>query len=246
MTPAWPADVGRIVLPTIDSTSLEAARQAQSLSGPTWILALEQTAAKGRRGRTWSNPPGNFAASLVYRPGGAIATRALRSFAASLALQDALIAATGRAEGLTLKWPNDVLLNGGKLAGILLEGGPADTLIIGIGVNLRTAPAPSEVEEGAVPPVSLLSETGVDITPEAFLALLAPAFAKLEHQFVTYGFEPLRIRWLANAARLGAPIKARTMTETHHGTFETVDAEGHLVLRTAAGQRAISAGDVFF
>lgn len=244
--PSWPDGVGRMVLPTVDSTSLEAARQAPNLSGPTWILALEQTAAKGRRGRAWSNPPGNFAASLVYRPGGPVAMRALRSFAASLALQDALIAATGRAEGLTLKWPNDVLLNGGKLAGILLEGGPSDTLIIGIGVNLRSAPSQAEVEEGAVHPVSLLSETGVDITPEAFLDLLAPAFATLEDQFVTYGFAPLRTRWLANAARLGAPIRARTMTETHHGTFETVDAEGHLVLRTASGPRAISAGDVFF
>jgi BirA family biotin operon repressor/biotin-[acetyl-CoA-carboxylase] ligase len=230
----------------VDSTSLEAARQAPHLSGPTWFLGLAQTAAKGRRGRAWCNPEGNFAASLAYRPGGALATRALRSFVASLALQDALIAAVGRADGLHLKWPNDVLLNGGKLAGILLEGGPADTLIIGIGVNLRAAPGQAEVEAGAVAPVSLLSETGVDITPEAFLDLLAPAFAKVEAQLVTYGFEVVRKRWLSNAAKLGEPIHARTVTETHHGTFETVDAEGQLVLRTAAGQRLVSAGDVFF
>jgi BirA family transcriptional regulator, biotin operon repressor / biotin---[acetyl-CoA-carboxylase] ligase len=244
--PAWPEGVGQVVLPTVDSTSLEAARQARDIAGPTWFLGLQQTAAKGRRGRAWSNPPGNFAASLVYRPGGAIATRALRSFVASLALQDALIAATGRAEGFRLKWPNDVLLNGGKLAGILLEGGPADTLIIGIGVNLRAAPTQAQVETGALAPVSLLSETGTDITPEAFLDLLAPAFAAVEDQFVTYGFDAVRTRWLANAAKLGEPIHARTVAETHHGTFETVDAEGQLVLRTAAGQRMISAGDVFF
>jgi BirA family biotin operon repressor/biotin-[acetyl-CoA-carboxylase] ligase len=205
--PRWPEGVGQVILPTVDSTSLEAARQAPHIAGPTWFLGLEQTAAKGRRGRAWSNPAGNFAASLVYRPGGAIAHRALRSFVASLALQDAFI---------------------------------------GIGVNLRAAPTQAEVETGAVAPVSLLSETGTDITPEAFLDLLAPAFAAVEAQFLTYGFDAVRTRWLANAAKLGESIHARTVTETHHGTFETVDAEGQLVLRTAAGQRMISAGDVFF
>lgn len=246
MIPSWPEGVEQVILPTVDSTSLEAMRRAPQLGGPTWFLGLEQTAAKGRRGRAWSSLSGNFAASLAYRPGGPIAERALRSFVASLALQDALVAATGRADGFSLKWPNDVLLNGGKLAGILLETGPSDTLIIGIGVNLRAAPARTEVEAGALGPVSLLSETGTDITPEAFLDLLAPAFADLEAQFVTYGFEPIRTRWLANAAKLGAPIRARTGTETLHGTFETVDAEGQLVLRTRAGQRLIAAGDVFF
>ncbi|MBF9060971.1 biotin--[acetyl-CoA-carboxylase] ligase, partial [Rhodobacterales bacterium HKCCSP123] len=66
----WPADVGRQVLPSTDSTMAEAARQAASLPGPTWICALDQTAARGRRGRAWANPPGNFAASLVLRPEG--------------------------------------------------------------------------------------------------------------------------------------------------------------------------------
>jgi BirA family biotin operon repressor/biotin-[acetyl-CoA-carboxylase] ligase len=132
---------------------------------------------------------------------------ALRSFVASLALYDALVATTGRAEGFALKWPNDVLLNGGKLAGILLEsagsGAGLSHFAIGIGVNLREAPEGSAVEPGALRPVSLLSETGVAITPEAFLDLLAPAYARAEAQFVTYGFEPIRHAWLARAARLG-------------------------------------------
>lgn len=243
---SWPDGVGRVILPSVDSTSLEAARQALHLSGPTWICALAQTAAKGRRGRVWANPAGNFAASLIYRPTGQMAERALRSFVASLALFDALVMATGRAEGFALKWPNDVLLNNGKLAGILLESGPADSLIIGIGVNLRAAPDAVDLETDATPPVALLTETGVDITPEDFLDLLACAFARVEAQFTDFGFEPIRKRWLAGAARLGEPIRARTMRDTFHGTFQTVDADGQLVLRTAHGQQVISAGDVYF
>lgn len=242
----WPENTAREVLSTTDSTSLEAARRAPHIIQPTWICALEQTAAKGRRGRAWSNPKGNFAASLVYRPGGTLDQIALRSFIASLALHDTFTILTGRPQGFALKWPNDVLLNGGKVAGILLETGPSETLIIGIGVNLTEAPTRQQVEEGAVPPVSLLSETGAQVTPQDFLDTLAPAFAKLELQFTTYGFEPIRTRWLSLAARLGEPITARTITQTHQGTFETIDSAGQLVLRTAQGPLAIAAGDVFF
>jgi BirA family biotin operon repressor/biotin-[acetyl-CoA-carboxylase] ligase len=117
----WPEGVGRRVLQTVDSTMAEGARIAHSLAGPEWLLALEQTAGHGRRGRAWASPPGNFFASLVMRPDGPPAAAALRSFVAALALREAFIAATGRAEALSLKWPNDVLLNGGKVAGILLE-----------------------------------------------------------------------------------------------------------------------------
>ncbi len=125
-----------------------------------------------------------------------------------------VVAVTGRTDGFALKWPNDVLLNGGKLAGILLESaGSGDELThfaIGIGVNLIAAPDADEVEPGAVRPVSLLSETGVEVTPEVFLDHLAAAYARYETQFVTYGFAPIRTAWLDRAARLGQVITART------------------------------------
>jgi BirA family biotin operon repressor/biotin-[acetyl-CoA-carboxylase] ligase len=175
---------------------------------------------------------------------------ALRSFAAALALRDAFVQITGHADGFTLKWPNDVLCNGGKIAGILLEstglGGPNPVLCIGIGVNLIAAPDATQVEAGAVPPVSLLSETGLRITPEAFLDALAPAFAAWETTFTAQGFAPLRAAWLAHAARLGQPIRARIGTDTHEGTFTTIDATGNLILRTPAGTLAIPAAEVFF
>ncbi|MGQ3486537.1 biotin--[acetyl-CoA-carboxylase] ligase [Roseovarius pacificus] len=247
---AWPHGVGRRVLAEVDSTNAEAARIAPNLTGPEWILALRQTAARGRRGRAWTNPQGNFAATLVMRPTESPDQVALRSFVASLALYDAFVAATGRAEGFTLKWPNDVLLNGGKLAGILLESaGSAAGLsyfAIGIGVNLAQAPSPDQVEPQALRPVSLLSETGAEVTPEEFLGLLAPDYARYEAQFTTYGFAPIRTAWLNRAAKLGEVITARTARDEFTGTFETVDEAGNLVLTTAKSRHAIPAAEVFF
>ena len=246
----WPEGVGRRVLASVDSTMTEAARVARDVAGPTWILTHAQTAGHGRRGRAWASPPGNFMASLVLHPTEAPESVALRSFVAALALRDALADASGRSDGLSLKWPNDVLLNGGKVAGILLEsigsGAQVDHLIIGFGVNLVAAPTQADVEEGATPPVSLLSETGAQVTPEEFLDLLAPAYARHEAAFTTYGFGPIRTAWLAGAARLGEVITARTMRETMTGRFDTIDAGGNLVLHTANGQRAIPAAEIFF
>ncbi len=255
---SWPTGVGRIVLDTVDSTLSHATQIAPTLAAPTWILAHKQTAGRARRGRIWSDPVGNFAATLLMQPKGRIDQQALRSFIAALALFDSIVSVTGRAAGLALKWPNDVLLNGGKLAGILLESpggaggsgaggsgaGGNHTLLIGIGVNLLNVP--DTVEKGATRPVSLLSETGAKITPEEFLNVIAPAFARYEAQFNTYGFAPIRTAWLKRAARLGQVITARTGLHETTGTFETIDDSGALILKTAQGRQAISAGEVFF
>ena len=250
MSTDWPIGVGRRVLDQIDSTNAEAARIAPTLHAPEWILALRQTKGRGRRGRAWADPKGNFSATYVMHPSEPPAQVALRSFVASLALFDALVAASGRSDGLAVKWPNDVLLNGGKVAGILLESSGADAriahLAIGFGVNLLEAPGEDTVGRDATRPVSLMSETGARATPQEFLALLAPAYAHWEHQFVTFGFAPIRKTWLARAAHIGQPITARTGTTTLTGTFETVDDTGNLVLSTPHGRRAIPAAEVFF
>ena len=243
----WPTGVGRRVLAETDSTMLEAARVAPTLAGPEWVLALRQTAAKGRRGRAWDMPDGNFAASLTFRPPGDVAQIALRSFAAATSLREALIAVGCPPGDLSLKWPNDVLLRGGKLAGILLESlgdgrGGVSHLIIGIGVNLAQAPDAARLEPRAVPPVAL----GLDVTPEALLDALAPAFAAREHSLATYGFGPTRTEWLAHAAKLGEVIIARLPNEEVTGTFRTVDEEGNLILDTAKGARSIAAADIYF
>ncbi len=239
-----------MVLPVVDSTNAEAQRLAPHVAGPVWILAGEQTAGRGRRARPWASPRGNFYGTLLMQPREGAEVVAQRSFAAALALREAFVAVTGLPDAFKLKWPNDVLLNGGKVAGILLEsvgaGQGVAHLAIGIGVNLIGAPDASAVEAGAVAPVSLLAETGARVTPEAFLDVLAPAFARWDAALVAEGFAPLRAEWLAHAARLGEVIRARTGTTERHGVFETIDATGALMLRQAQGTVAIPAADVFF
>ncbi len=246
--PDWPEGTDRILLPSIDSTNAHALRLDPAT--PTWIVAGEQIGGRGRRGRPWVSPRGNFYGTLALRPEGPAATVALRSFVAALALHDACLALTSLPDSFRLKWPNDVLLNGGKLAGILLEssgaGGGIARLAIGIGVNLIASPPAESVEAGAVPPVSLLSETGLRVTPETFLAHLAPAYAMREAQFQAQGFAPIRRDWLARAARLGETITARTGTQVRSGIFTDMDAQGALILETPTGPEAIPAADIFF
>ena len=240
----------RHIFDSLDSTNSHALRLAPETPGPTWFLAYEQTAGKGRRARHWVSPKGNFHATLLLHPKEPASTVALRSFAAALSLRDALVELTDLPQAFSLKWPNDVLLNGGKLAGILLESTAAGEgvahLAIGTGVNLIAAPDATMVEEGALIPVSLLQETGLRIPPETFLNHLAPAYAKWEHTFATQGFAPLRAAWLSHAARLGETIRARTGTTSQTGRFHTIDDTGALILTTAKGRLAIPAAEVFF
>ncbi|MDF1855500.1 biotin--[acetyl-CoA-carboxylase] ligase [Pseudooceanicola sp.] len=246
----WPKGYARIVLEETDSTLNEAERRFDDLPEPTWLLARRQTSARGRRGRVWRQPAGNFAGTFVTRERAGPDRAALRSFVASLALYDAFVAVTGRSDPFALKWPNDVLINGGKVAGILLEtvqrGGKLAGVAVGIGVNLAEAPDPGLLPEDAVRPVSLFSETGVLITPEDFLTPLAKAMAHHEESFADYGFAPIRNAWLNRAARLGEVIIARTSTSETSGRFETVDEQGHLILATESGRQSITAADVFF
>ena len=248
--PQWPAGVARHICESLDSTNTHALRLAPETTGPAWFLAYEQTAGKGRRARPWVSPRGNFHATLLLHPTEPASQVALRSFAAALALRDALVRLTDLPQAFTLKWPNDVLLNGGKLAGILLEststGQGIAHLAIGTGVNLIACPDAAMVEEGALKPVSLLGETGLRIEPEVFLTHLAAAYDHWEQVFTTQGFAPLRAAWLSHAAKLGETIRARTGTTTRTGIFETIDATGALILTTAEGHQAIPAAEVFF
>lgn len=242
--------MARHVLAEVDSTNALALRLAPDLTGPAWFLGASQSAGRGRRAREWSSPAGNFHATLLTFPDGPAASVALRSFAIALALRDALAALTGQGERLALKWPNDVLLDGAKVAGILLEssgsGAHVHHLAIGVGVNLIAAPPPEALEPGALPAVSVLGQTGLTVQPEALLDALAPAYAHWESLLERQGFAPLRDAWLTHAARLGEGITARTGKATYHGRFETIDLHGHLILHTTSGPLAVPAADVFF
>ena len=241
----FPARYGLIRRDSVDSTMSEAQRLLPGLDGPTWIVARRQTAARGRYGKAWKMPPGNLAATLIFRPEASPAEAGRYSFLAANALFEALALQVERSR-LAQKWPNDVLLDGGKVAGILLEsatkGGYVDWLAIGIGVNLAKAPP---TDGAAFAPVAL-AEAGVDIAPEAFLTVLADCMATQEDKLRTFGFPRIREDWLRHAAKLGEEITARTTTATYRGIFDTVDQAGNLILETREGPKIISAADVYF
>ncbi len=243
----WPAGVDRIVLDSVSSTMTEAARVAASITSPTWIMAHHQTDGRGRRGRAWLTPEGNLTATLVFKPQCSPAEAAQRSFLAANALYNAL-AIYVPSEKLSLKWPNDVLLNGGKVAGILLESaGHRDEvsyLSIGIGVNLKTVP--DGLKDAAFAPTSLKAAGGWDVDAVDFLTTLANAYADQEALLATYGFARIRTDWLKHAAKLGEVITARTTTAEITGIFDTINEDGNLVLITQRGPQIIPAADVYF
>ena len=240
----WPAGYRLSRHAELDSTSSEARRRAEAgEEAPLWIIAERQTAGRGRRGRSWETLSGNLAATLLLRPDAPAASVGQLSFAAALAVADTAAHFAPQA-AITVKWPNDVLAQGQKLAGILLESGQdaAGTwLTVGIGINLAAAPQGTEF------PATAIADLGVaPPPPDAALALLAGRFAHWYDDWMSGGFETLRTAWLARAGGLGLPVRARLPHETRHGIFEGIDHNGALLLNEQGRISAISAGEVFF
>jgi BirA family biotin operon repressor/biotin-[acetyl-CoA-carboxylase] ligase len=226
-----------IRLAEIDSTNSEARRLAQAGErGPVWIMADRQTAGRGRRGRIWEQGAGNLATTLLLTD--PPPDFAQLSFAAALAVADTA-AHFAPAARVTVKWPNDVLADGKKLAGILLESGPG-WLAVGIGINLAHFP------EGTEFPAISLADFVTPPSPVEARAILAARFAHWYDAWMIQGFEALRAAWLARAGGLGAPIRARLPNETRHGLFEGIDGSGALLLNEQGRVTAIAAGEVFF
>ncbi|MBZ9935096.1 biotin--[acetyl-CoA-carboxylase] ligase [Mesorhizobium sp. BR1-1-16] len=251
--------------PAIGSTNQEAILAARAGDpGAHWFVTAEQTAGRGRRGRAWVAPVGNLAATLLIVTPHDPATAATLGFVAGLALDEALravapdlavrigldafdgVGAPGRADRLRLKWPNDVLLDGGKLAGIGLEAERLDggqlAVAIGIGVNVVAAP------EGLPYPATSLAMLGLRIASPAVFIALSNAFAGLIRIWDGgRGFPVIRKLWLERAAGLGEPVAVRVGEDVFSGAFETIDEQGRLVVRSASGlSRTIAAGEVHF
>jgi len=245
---------------TIGSTNARALELAQSGErGPVWIVSDHQLSGRGRRGRAWETPKGNLAASLLLAEGVELANAATLGFVAGLALSDALArvasgldlavgvdGADAQGARFELKWPNDVLLHGAKLAGILLEStllaGDRAAVAIGIGVNVVAHP-------GGLPyPATSLSERGSDATAQHLFAALSAAW--VENMAVWNGARGLRdVRklWLRRAAGIGAEVSVRAEGRVVRGRFETIDEECRFVIREAdGGTILIAAGDVHF
>lgn len=230
----------------IDSTNLEARRRADAgETGPLWLTALWQTAGKGRRGREWRSGSGNLAATLLLTTSKPPLEAAQIAFVAALAVAD-LAATYAPASKVSLKWPNDTLLAGRKLSGILVESGPSAAglwLAVGIGVNL--AEAPDHVER----PAAALADhmDGPPPGPAEALEVLARAMEHWRGAWEVAGFAPIAEAWTQRAHGLGQPCSARLPAETVEGVAEGLDFDGALRLRLADGSvRRITAGDVFF
>ena len=241
------ASAARVVFEEIDSTNAEAVRRAAAGdTGPCWIRATLQSAGRGRRGRTWTSDPGNLFLTYlgaIARPPGEIA---LLSFAAALAVADVADHVIGRPAAL-VKWPNDVLIVGRKVAGILLESGatPNGRTWVAIGIGINVASAPADVTQ---PIVALTAVNGAKaITLDALETLLRRRVAFWAGCLERDGFAPLREAWLKRAHGLGAPVIARLGQEEVAGVLRGLSADGALELEIPdKGTRLITAGEVFF
>jgi len=243
-----------VSLEATDSTNDDALKAARSGDpGQLWITAAEQLAGRGRHGRQWSSPQGNLYASLLLIDPCEIAAAPQLGFVAGLALHEAVEEVTGiGAPNLSLKWPNDLLLEGAKVSGLLLEGhrlaadGPL-AIVIGFGVNVAFAPT------GTPYPAAALKTFRPDLTRDILLRSLAAAFARTFSAWRTSSrmnasdpFGAIRRLWLERAAGVGQEVRLRLPSGEKKGVFEGLDRFGRLQLKSTDALELIDAGDLYF
>ncbi|MFL2770354.1 MAG: biotin--[acetyl-CoA-carboxylase] ligase [Rhodospirillaceae bacterium] len=228
--------------PTIDSTNEELMRRADSGESEGLVIQADvQTVGRGRRGRVWESPVGNLYLSvLVDAP---ISSGGEIGFTGALALIDALEMEVGRSIiDLRCKWPNDLLLNKKKVAGILLEALPNhQQVIVGFGVNLVS----TQVND-TLYPVGALTDMGLTVDPQRLALQLCRSLESWLAVWRNDGFAALRMPWLERAEGLHEPIVVSLPFEKLQGYFQGLSANGGLVLAQDSGERIIPAGDVFF
>ncbi len=232
---------------SVGSTNAEAlARAREGERGPLWITAAQQTAGRGRRNRVFVSERGNLSASLLLTDPSPADRAAELSFVAALALGDAVSdVAAVVAPRLRFKWPNDLLCDGGKLAGILVEAestaGRPLAAVVGIGVNCLHHPA------GTAYPATDLAAAGAAVSPELlFRALSRAMLRRLAEWDRGQGFAATRAAWLARAAGLGDSVRVSLPERELEGRFESLDHAGRLLLRRPDGVlEAVTVGDIF-
>jgi BirA family biotin operon repressor/biotin-[acetyl-CoA-carboxylase] ligase len=234
-------------------------RARENDSGNLWIVSKKQESGRGRRGRVWETPEGNLAATLLVILEDRFSAAATLGFVAGLALSEALdavapgkivrVAPDGGGAGrnrFELKWPNDVLAEGAKLAGILLESSmlPNGRMAVGIGIGVNVVSHPANTPY----PATSLNGMGAACDAEGLFLALSDAWVDLARLWNDgQGLDPIRRRWLSRAAGLGGEVAVRVDGEVSRGIFETIDEECRFVIQQAGGRQVtISAGDVHF
>ncbi len=250
---AAPGDAGSslfnlISLDVVDSTNTVAKKLcAADALDRTLVWARRQTAGRGRHSRSWVSPPGNLYVSLILRPRVDMARATALTFVAAVAVGEAISAMLPPGAAVTCKWPNDVLVRGRKVAGILLESsatarGELDWVIVGIGVNVASHPDDGET---IYPATSLAREGGEAASVDGLLEVLC---RRLDHwctRWTLEGFSVVREAWLARGHGLGQPIAVSLDGRRLSGIFSGLDGDGALIVECDGGTRRITAGDVF-
>lgn len=216
-------------------------------AGNQWLVADEQVDGKGRRGRFWNSPKGNLYSSLLLIDPAPSDKIAQLSFVLALALRDAVLAVNSGGEltpeQVEVKWPNDLMINGKKCAGLLLEGGAlrqSRFVVIGLGVNVVSHPDKTNH------PASNLNELGIPTSVEHFFPYLSDAIAqRLAEWEMGHGFSSIRQDWLSNAYRMGQDMRVNTSTESFVARLDGVDETGNLIVDHQGRQRTITAGEIF-
>ena len=231
---------------TLGSTNAEALALARrGEHGPLWITARRQTAGRGRRGGAWVSPSGNLYATLLLGDPAPAECAPELSFVTALAVHDAILDfAAGLRHALTLKWPNDILWGGAKLAGILIEGERvADKFAVAIGVGVNCLHHPAQTAY----PATDLAASGAHVSPEDLFAAISRRMVERLAQWAKgVGFAVIRADWIARAAGIGNDMRVRLSGSEFLGRFEALDEQGRLLLRLAdGGLQAITAGEVF-
>jgi len=249
-SPKLPSGHRLLKLETVDSTNAEARRRALAGEpGPLWIWSARQSQGRGRGGREWISQPGNLFASLLIGLNCPLRVASQLALVAGIVTFDTiakLIAYEGRSEVL-LKWPNDVLLAGEKVAGMLLEnvGGANENrsvVVIGTGINLASHP------ENLPQPAVSLGTYGMTVTPaDALEALAASTLEWLNRWGEGACFPTIRRAWLDRAGPTGRPLTVRVGSQEAEGVYGGLDADGALrLLMPGGGEYRVTAGDVFF
>jgi BirA family biotin operon repressor/biotin-[acetyl-CoA-carboxylase] ligase len=231
-------------LASVDSTNAEAMRRAiAGERGPLWIMADVQTAGRGRAGRSWTSEPGNLQASLLVSLGASVSKAYQLSLVAGIAVFDAIVQATRASlTGLRLKWPNDILIDGSKVGGILIESSTTSaglSAVIGIGINIASSPDLPDR------PATRLAAYDYTADPQGLLAEIASATATwLAVWDEGAGFAAVREAWLNRAHPIGERMSINTGSERIAGAFLGLDADGALLLDSEGNARRFTFGDV--
>jgi BirA family biotin operon repressor/biotin-[acetyl-CoA-carboxylase] ligase len=242
-----PPGYRHIALEEVGSTNayaLELARAGEG--GNLWVTAVRQSAGKGRRGRQWVSEPGNLYASLLLVDPAPVSRLGTLPLAAALGVYRALRPYFSRhPQALSIKWPNDILVDGHKICGILLE---SETLpvghvavVIGCGINCSTHP------ENPLYPTTDLAACGIEAGPDDVFPSLAIEMARVLTEWDRgKGFADIREAWLLAAGGKGGPVTVRWQEGEATGLFEDIDRDGYLLLNVGDKRQRISTGDLFF